>query len=143
MKFKSRKDGLFSLMVFGINIFLLGMMVKWILDEDLQRAEYGVLVLVMAVVALLFWVYYGTAYELSQEQKLRYNSGPFRGSIEISGIREIVQGQTLWVGFRPATARRGLIIKYNKYDEIYISPESNQAFIESILKLNDQISIKG
>ena len=45
------------------------------------------------------------------------------------------------VGFKPALATKGLIIKYNKYDDIYISPNSNDTFIEAVLKINSNIKI--
>ena len=47
----------------------------------------------------------------------------------------------MWVGFKPATARKGLIIKYDKFNDLYISPETNDLFINKILELNDQIKI--
>jgi hypothetical protein len=34
-----------------------------------------------------------------------------------------------------------LIIKYGKFDEIYMSPETNDEFINSLLKLNDAVKI--
>jgi len=40
------------------------------------------------------------------------------------------------VGLKPATATKGLIIKYDKYNDIYISPDSNESFVEAILKIN-------
>lgn len=91
--------------------------------------------------ALLLWIYFDTGYELTQSE-LKYKSGPLRGSIEIKKIHEIVKGKTLWAGIKPAMARNGLIIKHGKYDEIYISPDSNDAFINEILKLNKNIIIK-
>lgn len=47
----------------------------------------------------------------------------------------------MWTGLKPATARNGLIIKYNKFDEIYISPETNDTFVDKILELNGNIVI--
>ncbi len=55
--------------------------------------------------------------------------------------REVIKGKTLWVGLKPATARKGLIIKYGKFDEIYISPQTNDEFINRLLELNDAIKI--
>jgi len=86
------------------------------------------------------WSYYGTYYELTQTF-LKYNCGPIKGKIQIKEIREVIKEKTLWVGLKPATARKGLIIKYGKFDEIYISPETNDEFINSLLKLNDAVKI--
>ncbi len=90
---------------------------------------------------LLLWVYFDTKYEITVTA-LIYKSGPIRGQIEIERINEIVKGKTLWVGLKPATARNGLIIKYDKYNEVYISPENNDLLINELLKRNNRIKIK-
>ena len=70
-----------------------------------------------------------------------YKCGFIKGKIKISRIHEIIKGKTMHVGFKPALATKGLIIKYNKYDDIYISPNSNDTFIEAVLKINSNIKI--
>ena len=83
---------------------------------------------------------FGTSYSLTSSF-LNYKSGPLKGSIPLENIREIIKNKTLWVGLKPATARKGLIIKYNAYDEIYISPQDNEEFIKSILSYKADIKI--
>ena len=95
----------------------------------------------MAVSVFLLWIFYGTKYELS-ENHLKYKCGPINGKIELKKINQIVKEKSLWSGLRPATARNGLIIKYEKYNEIYISPKTNETFIKKILELNSGIEIK-
>jgi len=97
-------------------------------------------ILIFLVIGLLFWFHFGTEYELTQNE-LKYKSGPIRGKIEIQRIKEIIKGKSLWVGLKPATARNGLIIKYDQYEEIYISPNNNNSFVKKILELNDKIII--
>ena len=142
MKFKSRKDLLFQLVFIGIislcfGIVLLGMF---------QREQFNFLwidVLMILVAGFLFWLYFGTGYHLTPRE-LKYKSGPISGKIQLDEIREIIKGKTLWSGLKPATARNGLIIRYGKfYDEIYISPDSNDTFLNKILELNDNIKITG
>lgn len=97
-------------------------------------------ILLTLTLFLLFWIYFGTNYELTQTE-LKYKSGPIRGKIKISEIQEITKGKNLWSGLKPATARSGLIIKYTKYDQLYISPKTNETFIKQILELNSKIKI--
>lgn len=59
----------------------------------------------------------------SRLRNLNIERDLIRGKIEIVGIKEIIIGKSLWSGFKPATAKNGLIIKYDKYNEIYISPK--------------------
>lgn len=141
MKFNSKKDILFSIIILGVNAFLIGITIVGIINGEMEKDEYWALILILAIVGLLFWLYFGTNYELSKENGLIYRSGPFNGKIKIDRITEIIKGKTLWVGFRPATSRKGLIIKYDKYNELYISPKTNELFINKILELNNTIKI--
>ena len=59
----------------------------------------------------------------------------------IPEIREIAKGKTMYAGLKPATASKGLIIKFGKYDEIYISPATNELFVSEILKRNPEIVV--
>lgn len=138
MKFQSKKDILFSIIILAVTVFMVGITIFEIISGE----NYLALILTnTAVIGFLFWVYFGTNYKLSEENELIYRSGPLRGRISVDRITEIIVGKTLWVGFRPATSRNGLIIKYDKYNEIYISPKTNELFIEKILELNGEIKI--
>jgi hypothetical protein len=72
---------------------------------------------------------------------LIYRSGFVRGKIDILSVKEILKGKTMWSGLKPALATKGLVIKYNKYDEIYVAPESNDEMISDLLKINPEIKI--
>ncbi|TKC00670.1 PH domain-containing protein [Pedobacter cryophilus] len=141
MTFKSKKDPLFLTIVFGVIFLIVGVSVLAIIDKGLNLSNTIFHVIDLMVIALLLWIFYGTYYQLSATH-LKYFCGPIKGKIEISSIKEINKNLTMWVGFKPATSRNGLIIKYNKYDEIYISPINNDDFIAEMLKLNPSISIK-
>ena len=78
---------------------------------------------------------------MTKENGLIYKSGPIIGKISVDRITEIIKGKTLWAGLKPATSRKGLIVKYDKYNEVYISPKTNESFIKKILELNGQIKI--
>lgn len=140
MKFKSRKDILFSIFTFGFSSVMIGLLVyKYFFIKEKSSFIFAD-ILIILVVVLLLWVYFDTAYELNNNE-LKYKSGLFRGKIAINRIKEIYIGKTLWSGFKPATARNGLLIKYDKFEEIYISPKTNETFIEKILEYNNKIKI--
>ena len=90
---------------------------------------------------LLIWIYF-TTYYLIDNGKFRYRSGLINGEIDIEKIHEIQPNTTLWYGMKPALAQNGIIIKFNKFDEIYISPEKNKDFIEELIKANPSILVK-
>ena len=141
MKFKSRKDILFQLLIFSIVGFFIGVVLIRIFSYGIE--EYNFIwtdVFMLVVAGFLIWLGFGTNYELTKTE-LKYKSGPIKGIIEIDKIHEIIKGKTLWSGLKPATARNGLIVKYEKYNEIYISPKTNDSFIKKILELNNKIKI--
>ena len=124
MIFSSRKSVFFSLLIFGMVaftavVFLFGIAFGWI-----GKSDYWIALPFATIISLFLWIYFGTHYKLT-DAELIYRSGPIRGTIEIDEIREIVKGKTLYSGLKPATAAKGLIVRFRKYDEIYISPVSN------------------
>lgn len=93
------------------------------------------------VIAFLLQLSFGTEYELTKTE-LKYKSGLISGKIEIERIKKIIKVKNLWVGLKPATARNRLIIKYDKYDKIYITPKTNDMFVEKILEYNNNNELK-
>ncbi|MCL5245276.1 PH domain-containing protein [Cellulophaga sp. 20_2_10] len=140
MLFKSRKDTLFRSIVFTIAVLLCFILYISILGNTAITESIVSVVVTSLVLCFLLWVFYGTSYKLTSTT-LRYKSGPIKGNIPIAEIHQIIKGKTLWVGLKPATASKGLIVKYNKFSELYISPETNDSFIAEILKHNSSIEI--
>lgn len=140
MKFNSRKDALFSTVILLSNSLVIAIIIFGLQKDNLGPLEYLMMLLLVSLVGLLFWIFFGTCYSLTNTSFF-YRSGPFKDEIALNSITEIIKDKTLWIGMRPATARKGLIIKYNKYDEVYISPNTNARFIQEILSLNKDIKI--
>ncbi len=138
--FKSRKDPLFGWIIIIVVSIMLILSISDIILSGLQLESFILLCINLAVSTLLFWIFFGTKYELDKKE-IKYFCGPFKGKILISDIKEIKKNTTKWVGLKPATARKGLVIKYKKSNEIYISPDTNDAFIKEILKLKANIKI--
>jgi len=140
MKFQSKKDRFFTVVVFAVCGLLIAIGLSVWFKESPEEYIFLPLAILSSVIGLLLWFFFGTAYEI-REDRLYYQTGPIRGSMNISEIREIVKGDTQWVGLKVATARQGLILKYNRFDEIYISPENDDRFIHHLLELKPDIVI--
>ena len=108
----------------------------------MEPSEYWAILLILCVVGFVLWIYFGTAYELNNKEFI-FRYGPFSRKIQIDRIKEIVVGKTIWIGNGPTTARKGLIIKYDSYNLINISPKTNESFIKKILELKGDIKITG
>lgn len=142
MTFKSKKDILFTIIIYGVSALLIGITIFGFLENKNGILETSLVTLFcLFVIAFLFWIYFGTYYVITNNNELIYRSGPIRGKIDIHQITEIISGKTLWVGLRPATSRNGIIIKYEKYNEIYISPVSNELIIQELIAINPSIRI--
>jgi hypothetical protein len=141
MIFKNRKGLSFQLTVIGLMTLFIGVFILRIVEEEAKQIH---LIwpdfLMLGVTSLLLWLYFGTEYNLTQ-YTLKYKSGPIRGEIKVEQITEILVGKSMWTGLKPATATNGLIIKYGKYEEIYISPQTNETFVKKILEFNQSITI--
>jgi hypothetical protein len=140
MKFTSRKDTLFTCIFFGSIALLIAVTLLEINANGLNIANSWKYILNAIIALFLLWLFYDTRYEITKDT-LKYKSGPITGKIAVKEITQIVSGKTLWVGMRPATAKNGLIITYKKYDEVYISPSSNELFVQEILKHNSAIEV--
>ena len=117
--------------------------VIFIKKPDAQEPSIYIFDTIMITIVLaLVWILLDTKY-LLKENKIFYNSGPFRGSIAIDSIKKITHhsGIIVPVTFKPALNTKGLIIHYNSFDDIYISPKQEDLFLEELLKVNPNIEV--
>ena len=140
MKFRSRKDALLYALFLVIGVLAILIFINFWNAPSLNREMLVPAFALLFVLGLLLWIAMGTSYEIT-ENEMKYRSGPIKGVIAISNIHEVVVGKTMWVGLKPATARNGIIVRYEKYSEIYISPDNNQRFVDELLKRNDAIVV--
>lgn len=94
----------------------------------------------MLLLGFFSWLWFGTWYKIS-EGKLIIRSGPAGSEIPVNRIRKIEKNTTLWGGWRPALGTKGLIIRYNTYDEVYISPVQSEEFLAALLEHNPGIEV--
>ena len=135
--YKANRKGLINYLLIGsvlLPIFI------FFLDKNTFTEKPFILLPFLSPLVLISWIYFDTFYKI-ENKNLIYHSGFLRGKVEIPMIKEILKGKTMWSGIKPALARKGLIIKFNKYDEIYIAPESNAELISDLLKVNSEIKI--
>jgi hypothetical protein len=99
------------------------------------------LTIILGLIAgLLLWMWLSTYYNITGTQ-LYYRSGPVNGVIDIKQIRAIITHKSMYAGLKPALGSKGCIIKYNKFDEIYLSPKEQEKFIAELLKINPAIEV--
>lgn len=141
VKYSSRIDGLFQGVFIFSTLLLLGTSVGLYVAGKSQTSHLIFHAINGLCIGLLIWSYKDTHYEIKGDA-LRYKSGPIKGQIPIAAIRKVEVGVTQWTGMKKmGLARRGLIITYHTYDDLYITPPSNEEFVAALLKLNPQIQV--
>lgn len=124
-------------LMIGYVVMMVGI---FFLDKETFFENRYLFVLIIVPSALILWPLLHTYYQI-KDGKLIYRSGFIHGEIDINNIKEIIKGKTMWVGLKPALATGGLIIKYNRFDDIYLAPKNNDELIEDLLKLNRNIVV--
>ncbi|RYF63825.1 MAG: hypothetical protein EOO39_27810, partial [Cytophagaceae bacterium] len=121
-RYKANRKGGFKYLILAL--ILLGSAI--VASEPATFATRPFLLLpLMSPTGLLLWIYVDTYYQL-EHTTLRYKSGFVSGQIDVRRIRQVHVGTTQWMGFKPALAGGGLVITYNRFDEIYLAPVNNQ-----------------
>lgn len=111
---------------------------------SIEQAPWQALLIGTIVTALieflLLWILLDSRYRIS-DGKLYYYSGPFRGSILIDSIRKVKIDDSVFKTntLKPGLDSKGLVIYYNKFDDIFISPVNREEFIRQLLIINPAI----
>jgi hypothetical protein len=87
------------------------------------------------------YITFFTKYKI-ENNSIRYQFGFIRGSVSIEDIKMIQLGKTMWVGRKVGIASKGMIITYNRFDEIYFTPKEQDLFLEELQKINPNIKIE-
>jgi len=135
--YKAKKGALMSSFLLGI---LAVPIVLYFFDTAPFNERLKMLIPLLVPAILVIWPYFDTRYQIDG-QILKYKSAYIKGEIEISKIRIILKGKTMWVGIKPALANGGMIIKYNRFDDVYLAPVDSETFIKDLKTINPSIQV--
>jgi hypothetical protein len=124
-----------------VYIILIGGTIPVIWEDDII-ALYLIIGINSIILGLLTWLILQTHYKVDTKN-LFWKSGPFKGTIAVNSIKKIefhngIFVPTIW---KPALSHIGLIITYNQYDDIYISPENREEFVQRLTQINPKINL--
>jgi hypothetical protein len=136
-KHKSKKSASITIL---LSLFVLIPVPVLVIDTHRFLENPFILLPLFVPTILVIWLYFDTYY-LIDGQKLKYHSAFLNGEIEISQIREISKRKAIWIGIRPALSGNGLIIKFNRFDEIFIAPQNKEEMISDLLSINSKIMV--
>ena len=122
-------------------IIVIGATISVLWSEDIT-AFYVVIGINTLVLGLLTWLILQTNYKIDAKN-LFWKSGPFKGTIAVNSIKKIEfhKGIVVPVIWKPALSHIGLIITYNNYDDIYISPQTREEFVQKLTQINPNITL--
>ncbi len=137
--FLSSKNTFTIIILWSLVGFLLAIIGINIKSEEVVLFPTIVLLLVCG---LIVWILLDTRYVI-KNGNLYYRSGPFRGRIAIEKIRKIeyFSGYLNPTTVKPALDFKGYIISYNSFDDMYVSPQKANLFIDELLKINPNIEV--
>ncbi len=81
-----------------------------------------------------------TQYIINENQLIVKSTWIVNERIDISKIKKIEKSNSILSS--PALSLDRLLVRYNKYDEVLISPKEKKEFIDELLKINPTIEIK-
>ena len=126
---------LFPAVLVSLIAFLSGDAIEMVL------APIGILILLLSV--LITVGFFTTYYEI-QENLLIVSMFFYKTKIKISEIRTIKYSNSIMKTnfYKPGFHQRGIEIVYHKYDDIFISPNNRDQFIEQLIEQNPTIEIR-
>jgi hypothetical protein len=92
---------------------------------------------------VLFFIWFiskTTSYSIKEDELQVKSMFVVNQKIDISKIRKIEKSYSVLSS--PALSFDRIVIRFNKFDDIYISPKQKLAFIEELLSINPSIEVK-
>ncbi len=137
MRFNSKLDKHFKIIFFILIVIGIGAStIRNLLFKDV----FSITPFIISVVSLGF-IYYSskTIYYIIEGNELICKSLFLKRKIEISYIRKIEKSNSLGSIYKIASAFHGLTIHYNKFDDVFISPENYLEFCKLLKEQNPSI----
>ena len=129
--FKSKIDWWFGLIL----VYPIFLSVKAMLE-----GEWIGLLGLTGVVGFILFLSKTTQYIINENQLIVKSTWIVNERIDISKITKVEKSNSILSS--PALSLDRLLVRYNKYDEVLISPKEKIEFINELLKINPNIEIK-
>jgi hypothetical protein len=128
--FKSKIDWWFGLiLVYPIFVSITAMI----------KGEWIGLLGLVGVVGFILILSKTTQYIINENELIVKSTWIVNERIAISKITKIEKSNSILSS--PALSLDRVLVRYNKYDEILISPKERQSFIDELLKINPNIEV--
>ena len=134
MIYKSKKDILVGIVIWGVALFLLYSVYEAVFIE--VNILGAVVMTALLVLLIIFW--FRTIYKIEGDM-LHIYYGPFRFKVKISEITSIRHAKNIFTG--PALSIERIEITYSNYNVIQISPKEKETLVKQLMQMNPNIKI--
>lgn len=133
MRFKTKRDSSLLLIFLFISSLFGGITVFEFFYKE-NHNIIGFSIFSLSFIILFYFIIVKTTYFTLTDIELICHQFFFKKTIQISSIRKVEKQNGLFAGLKMSTSRKALIVHYNKYDELLISPTDEDRFIEELEK---------
>lgn len=129
-KYFSKVDNTVSIILWGTLLLCWGIIV-------VIPNPFIVILLNLPLTVFLLSVFFYTYY-LFKDNHLHWRTGPFKGKVALESIKEISQTKSpldVSATIKPSLAWKPLLIKYNRFDDLPVSPAEVDSFINELRRL--------
>jgi len=140
MVFKAKTDG-FIWTISAIILFIyacIGLLIFY--SENEPEVFFGLGTIWLLLSVLIIWILPKTTHYTFLEDHLLCQSMGFKKRIYYNSFNKVEAAKGLYAGWKMSTAWNCLILHYNKYDELLISPENESEFIEMFYQKKAQFA---
>ena len=134
--FKAKKDWFFPGVFLFISCIYIPIGTLAYIKEGNPTTLLLLVSILLALGVLFLIILYKTKYTVN-EKELLCTFLFFKKKIPIDAIRKIEKSNGVYAGWKMNTAWKCLVVHYNKYDELLISPDDQVAFIQYIELLKE------
>lgn len=130
MRFQSKNDGFLwavSGLVFVIYAFV--SVLFYVIEGD-HTAIYGLASIWLVLTIFMNWIIPKSTHYTFLENHLLCQSMGLKKRIYYSTFNKLEPANGLYAGWKMSTAWKCLVLRYNKHDELLISPQNEVAFTE-------------
>lgn len=131
--FKSKKDSWITFILWVVILLPIYFLVH---ETEISKTS---IILVSLTSLFCLWILHGTYYTI-EEKTLKYQTGPFYGKVDIMSIKKIYKTKSIISS--AALSMDRICIRYEKYNEVFISPEKQEEFVRVLKKINPNILIE-
>jgi hypothetical protein len=109
-------------------------------SQSIIEGKWIGFLLFFGVLFFIWFISKTTSYIIKEDELQVKSMFVVNQKIEISKIRKIEKSNSILSS--PALSFDRIVIRFNKFDDIYISPKQKLAFIDELLSINSSIEVK-